>query len=269
MLLIENATKSYGGRKVFSNLSLRVDNDQIITIVGPNGCGKSTLLNAVARLTPLDGGTITASDTPQGKSSIVGYVWQDYRASLLPWRSSVDNVAFPLQLKGFPAVTRRAQARELISLFLPSIDPDAPCYRLSGGQQQLLNLLRCAIVAPVAYLLDEPFSALDQERRWAAALFVEQVWSARPVPTLFVSHDVDEAILLGDTVILMSADGSINRQIPITLPRPRSLEMLKSAAHISCREEILDFLFAESAVVFGDVAARLNGHGSNVARAKQ
>lgn len=259
MLHLSHVMKRFSGtvgeRLVIPDLSLDVTSGSFATLVGPNGCGKSTLLNLIAGLMPMDAGTITI-DGLNKRQPQIGYVRQDYRASLLPWLSVAENIAFPLRIRGIQRNERRAAAVELVSAFLPSVDPRVRCYDLSGGQQQLVNLLRCAIAQPDVYLLDEPFSALDQERRWATALYVEKLWTERRVPTIFVSHDVDEAILLGDVIHLMKRSGQITASICNPLPRPRSIRMLTTDEHLRCRREIIEFLVEQSAVTLNGDAKR-------------
>lgn len=255
MLRVDHISKSYasaaGSRVVLSDLCLEVMDRRFATLVGPNGCGKSTLLNLIAGLMPLDAGSISLElNGDTARKPQVGYVWQDYRTSLLPWLSCVDNVAFPLRVRGIGRVERREQAKRMIAEFLPGIDPNTRCYDLSGGQQQLINLLRSAISRPDIYLLDEPFSALDQERRWATALYVERVWIERRVPTIFVSHDVDEAILLADTIYLMTRFGTIAKEVENRLTRPRSIQMLTAEEHVRCRQEIIEFLVEQTAATY-------------------
>ncbi len=230
-----------GSKNVLDGLCLELLRSLFFSLIGPNGCGKSTLLNIIAGLLSPDAGSCEVSKS-DGNSAKVGYVWQDYRASLLPWLNVFDNVAFPLRLRGMRAKDRRRIVGPIIEEFMPGVNARDFCYSLSGGLQQLVSVLRSTTIEPDVMLLDEPFSALDQQRSWNMALHVERIWAARPVPAIFVSHDVDEAILMADEILLMSREGRIETVLRNTLPRPRSINMLTSGEHLRCRSEVLAFL---------------------------
>lgn len=252
-VFLNRVTKSFpvesGETKVvIRDLSLEILAGRFTTIVGPNGCGKTTLLNLVAGLLAQDSGEI-GIQTAHGGSPQIGYVWQDYRASLLPWFSVQENITFPLRLRGVPRKERRQVAQEALSGFSTDIDLGVPVYRLSGGQQQLVCLLRSTVANPDILLLDEPLSALDQCARWTMAFRIERFWMEHPMPALFVSHDVDEAVMLADQILLMSRDGGKTAgTIHNPLPRPRNAKMLTAPEHIRCRENVIEFLFKEGAI---------------------
>jgi NitT/TauT family transport system ATP-binding protein len=239
-------------RNVLRDVSLELDGKRFTSLIGPNGCGKSTLLGVIAGITPADSGLVKCSNLKNNQPR-VGYVWQDYRASLLPWVSAAENVAFPLRLHGQNKEGRISAAGEMMREFMPGVDPQKPCYQLSGGQQQMLCLLRSAIAHPDVLLFDEPFSALDQNRRWAMTTYVERIWQATRAPALFVSHDVDEAVLLADDILLMNGDGRIEKVIENSLPRPRPQTLLTDSEHIKCRDKVIAFLLdQESASDIGN-----------------
>lgn len=231
--------------QVLNDISFRCSSDSLVTLIGSNGCGKSTLLRVIAGLEQPDSGSVSISC---GNSSRVriGFVWQDYRSALLPWFDVGENIAFPLRLGGTCKKDRRKIAEQLLEEFIPGVSVGDKPYLLSGGQQQLLGILRSVVIEPDILLLDEPFSALDQERRLIMGSYVERVWLKRPVPIIFVSHDVDEAVLLADKIMLMSRHtGKIEKVLSNPLPRPRVQQMLTTSEHLHCRSEILDFLFTE------------------------
>ena len=247
---IRNVNKSfYTGNgeilPVLRDISFKISSDSFTTLIGPNGCGKTTLLRIIAGLDVPDSGDVIVKGS-KNSSIQVGYVWQNYRSSLLPWFDVGENVAFPLRLHGVERQSRRQIAGKLVDEFMPGISLKDRTYQLSGGQQQLVSVLRSLVVEPDVLLLDEPFSALDQERRWVMGSYVEKAWLKISVPIVFVSHDVDEAVLLADSILLMSRrSGKIDKELKNPLPRPRSQNMLTAKEHLTCRSEILDFLFDE------------------------
>lgn len=240
-------------RTVLRGVALELHGHRFTSLIGPNGCGKSTLLGVIAGIIPADSGTVQCSNLKSSQPS-VGYVWQDYRASLLPWLTAAENVAFPLRLHGACSADRTAAAVKMMREFMPGVDPQKPCYQLSGGQQQMLCLLRSAVAHPDLLLFDEPFSALDQNRRWSMTTYVERIWHATKAPVLFVSHDVDEAVLLADDIVLMNANGRIADVIQNPLPRPRHQKLLTDSQHVQCRDAVIAFLLGQESVSDGSAA---------------
>ena len=149
-----------------------------------------------------------------------------------------ENIAYPLRIQGVQSAVRKERANASLERFPLGIRPDQYPYQLSGGQQQLVSLLRSLVVQPDFILLDEPFSALDQQTRWAMAFHMEKVWMKDPVPTVFVSHDVDEAVMLADQVALMGRSGRIEAIVENPLPHPRDVSLLTSQEHVQCRNAL-------------------------------
>ncbi len=244
-LVLDNVHKCFKSngitKNVLNGVSLELKSGQFTTLVGPNGSGKTTLLNICAGHVSPDIG-YREIVTENHNEPNVGFVWQDYRSSLLPWLNVYENISFPLRIKGLKRNQREDIVMNLLEEYLPDVPPSKPCYELSGGQQQMVVLLRSTTIKPDIFLLDEPFSSLDQQRSWNMALFVESIWLESRPPTLFVSHDIDEAILLADRILLVTGDGKIEDSVQNDLSRPRSLEMLKSPEHLECRATLMDFL---------------------------
>jgi NitT/TauT family transport system ATP-binding protein len=225
---------------VLEALDLEVHDGEFVTIFGPNGCGKSTLLHILAGLIPYEHGNVQINGATPG-SGKVGFVFQSFQATLFPWRRNLDNVAFPLELAGTGRRERRRQARRFMSEMGISIPEDGYPYRLSGGQQQLLSILRALIAEPKVLLMDEPFNQLDYQTRMNMHIKTLELWQRTGTTVLFVSHDIDEALLLGDrTVILSKRPARVTEILTITLPRPRDHEMLKSPEFFKLRSRALE-----------------------------
>ena len=246
---LNNVCKQYqqlGNTTPFSleNISFSVE-QEIFVLVGANGSGKTTLLSLIAGFTNLDSGNINIEGA--GKRPIFGYLWQDYRQSNLPWLSVLDNVAFPLVLMGKSKNESRDIAEKLISVFAPEISREKLVYQISGGQQQIVALLRSICAEPDVILADEPFSAFDQKRRWDSIEKFEKIWLSLKKPVVWVSHDIDEALLIADKIGLLSKKTKgLVKIITIDFPRPRvPSELLRSQKFITQRNEIIDFLSAE------------------------
>lgn len=215
-------------------------------LVGPNGCGKSTVLAILASILQPDAGGVLLATGGQQKTRI-GFVWQNYRASLLPWLSAEENVAFPLRLRGTGKRERLDAAAQLFAKADARFDVKQPVYRLSGGQQQLICLLRALVHSPDLLLVDEPTSALDLQAKWRFFEHCERLRQEHPTTTIWVSHDPDEAALVADEILLMSAGGGqIADTIRNPLPRPRTVSMLRTSEHLACRERILTFIVGGS-----------------------
>ncbi|MCW3125801.1 MAG: transporter related [Bacteroidetes bacterium] len=249
---IKNINKSFrstdGERKIiFNDFSFGISDPDFITIIGPNGCGKSTLLNMIAQIEKPDSGSIELNSAGDSRNGI-GYVWQDFRSSLLPWLNVYKNIEFPLKLRNVPNADRKKIVDNLLDEFRISFSPTKEVYKLSGGQQQLVCLLRSIASNPELLLCDEPFSALDQSSRWTMAFYLEQLWLKKKIPVILVSHDIDESILLGNKIILLNKSSQVEDILENPLPRPRSIETLSSPEHIRLRQRVIDFMKVNGAI---------------------
>jgi NitT/TauT family transport system ATP-binding protein len=195
-------------------------------ILGPSGCGKSTMAQIVGGLEPATSGTISIDGNEKtGAASVM--VWQNQ--NLFPWRTVVDNVAFGLEVAGVGRQERHRKAIALIeSVGLKGFERHYP-NQLSGGMRQRVALARALIMDRPILLMDEPFGALDAQTKIVMQEELMRVFEATRKTVIFVTHSIDEAILLGDEVVVMTArPGRIKEVIPVDLPRPRSLEMVNT-----------------------------------------
>ncbi|HMN86933.1 MAG TPA: ABC transporter ATP-binding protein [Bauldia sp.] len=229
-----------GGRTVqaLDDVSLTIRDREFAVIVGPSGCGKSSLLRMVAGLQHPTSGTISLDGkavTAPGKER--GMVFQSY--TLFPWLTVRKNVAFGPSLAGVPEEKRLRDAEEFIRLVGLTGFEDAYPRQLSGGMMQRVALARALANDPAVLLMDEPFGALDSQTRSLMQELLLSVWEVSHKTVLFVTHDVDEAILLGDRVFVMTAQpGRIKAEVPIELERPRHLESSTSAEFIAYKRRI-------------------------------
>jgi NitT/TauT family transport system ATP-binding protein len=224
------------------SVSVAVKPGELVCILGPSGCGKSTLLGAVAGLLPITSGELGVDGHPVvGPSAERGMVFQQH--TLLPWLDTLRNVAFPLKMKGVPRAERDERARSLLDrVGLAGFERHYPA-QLSGGMQQRVELARALINEPRVLLMDEPFGALDAQNRLDLQELLLDVWLGTKTTVLFVTHDVDEAVFLGDRVLVMtSRPGEIRAEIDILLPRPRTPEVLTSQAFLQLRRHCFDLV---------------------------
>ena len=220
-----------GGTLALEDVSLSVQAGEFVAVVGPSGCGKSTLMRLVTGLwRPTAGGVVVAGQEVTGPLSIAGMAFQN--PSLLPWRTVLDNVLLPLEVvKPHRSRLRREraayedEARALLALVGLAGFEDRFPWQLSGGMQQRASLCRALIHRPGLLLLDEPFGALDVFTREELWLVLQEVWRMRRPTVLLVTHDLREAVLLADRVLVMSArPGRIVAERAVPFPRPRTLE---------------------------------------------
>src|SRR5262245_41993742 len=211
-------------------VSLDVAPHEFLTVLGPSGCGKSTLLAIVGGLTPPDTGQVRIAGRPVTGPDPrqVAMVFQD--PGLFPWRTALENVEFGLELQGVPAATRHAQARALLEpVGLRGFEHRYP-RELSGGMRQRVAIARAlALDAPIL-LMDEPFGALDEQTRLLMGEWLLGIWARTRKTVVFVTHSLQEAILLSQRVVVMTArPGRIKASFEVTLPTPRDLDAAPAA----------------------------------------
>ena len=238
-----------GGRlSVLDSLSLTVGGGEIVALIGPNGSGKSTLLRVIAGLLAPDAGQVTLDGAPlTGPDPRIGLVFQEPR--LLPWRSAADNITYPLALAGWTPDRRRERLEALTDLVAldRSVLGNRPS-ELSGGQAQRVALARSLALEPGVLLLDEPFSALDALSRERFDLELLALWQRAAPTILLVTHNIAEAILIADRVVVLSArPGRVVAELPVELPRPRSIADLDAAVVTNTSRAVRQHLGAEAA----------------------
>lgn len=228
LIHVDQVSKRYGDRTVMSGVSFDVGAREIVSIVGPSGCGKTTLLRCVAGLTPPDGGAVSiaghvVTEPPEG----VGVVFQHF--GLFPWKTVFGNVAYGLTVRGVPRRETEPRVRELIGMVgLEGFEHSYP-YQLSGGMQQRAGLARALAIEPRVLLMDEPFASLDAQTRDVLQLEMLRILDQRPTATIFVTHSIDEAVLMGDRIVILTGHPSIVHDvIDVGIPRPRGREAVDS-----------------------------------------
>jgi NitT/TauT family transport system ATP-binding protein len=228
--------------EVLNGINLDIKENEFITIVGPSGCGKTTLLRAIAGLVKLDSGSIVAAgETVSGPSPDRAMVFQSF--ALMPWANVIRNVAFGLELRGVDKDEREQTARELIkTVGLAGFENSLPS-ELSGGMKQRVGLARALAVNPRILLMDEPFGGLDEQTKRLMQEELLRLWEAQKKTVVFVTHSLDEAILLADRCVLMAArPGRITEVLDIPLGRPRTREAERNSVYIDLKEKIWDHL---------------------------
>jgi len=212
---------------VLGDVSFDMKEGELVSLIGESGCGKTTLLRIVQGLIRLDKGSILVDGAPVTKPGRDrGFVFQ--QASLLPWRTAQHNVEFGLELQGVAARERSDRARKLLDLVGLGQAADRYPHQLSGGMQQRIGLARALAIDPAILLMDEPFSALDAQTREVLQDELLRIHGETRKTTLFVTHDLDEAIYLSDRVVVLAArPGRVKRilEIPFVYPRPALPEM--------------------------------------------
>jgi NitT/TauT family transport system ATP-binding protein len=228
----DELTKRFGAGVAVDRASFAIRANNFVSIVGPSGCGKSTLLRMVAGLiAPTSGRIGVRGREVRGPISDVGMVFQT--PVLLPWRTTIQNILFVAEMGGQDPARHRARALDLIKLAgLDGFEESYP-HELSGGMQQRAAICRALLLEPALILMDEPFGALDVMTRERLGFELQKIWSANRNTVLFVTHSITEAVLLSDSVIVMTArPGRIRDIIDIDLPRPRDPDTLRNPRFI-------------------------------------
>ncbi|MEV4760304.1 ABC transporter ATP-binding protein [Micromonospora sp. NPDC049559] len=226
MIEISGLSRTFGGRagqvEALRNIDLTVSDQEFVAIIGRSGCGKSTLLRLVAGLIPPTSGTVSVGGE-QVKKPRRDIAMMFQRPALLPWRSVLDNVLLPVEIFGWKRAQHRARAQELLEIVgLTGFEKRLP-HELSGGMQQRVSLCRALIQNPKVLLMDEPFSALDALTREELAVELQRIHLQLGTTILFVTHSIQEAVLLADRVAVLSArPGRIRKLVEVGIPRPRT-----------------------------------------------
>ncbi|GAA2787498.1 ABC transporter ATP-binding protein [Crossiella cryophila] len=227
MLTVRELHKVYPGEnrtvEAVREVSLEVADGELVCLVGPSGCGKTTLLKCLSGLLPPTGGSIAVNGKPvTGPPVELAMVFQEYGRSLFPWLTVWENVQLPLRQKKMAKTERERLGRLALSAVDLAGDHDAYPWQLSGGMQQRVAIARAVAYQPRVLLMDEPFAAVDAQTRADLEDLIRRVWRDLGVTILFVTHDIDEAVYLGERVIVLSsAPTVVQQEIPIDLPAER------------------------------------------------
>ncbi len=246
---IRGLSKTFAGQVLYSNFNLDFPHGKITSIFGPNGCGKSTLINMISGLTPMDAGEVLF-DGKTLAQTVIGYVFQNYRDALFPWKKAIDNIKYPLQLANKSSGEIESRTQELIESFDVRFDLNRYPYELSGGQQQLISIMRALAPNPEVLFLDEPFSALDYEMTLFMRDKLQAIFEATKTTMLLVSHDLDEAVYLSDHILMLTRRPTqIAREIEFTAPRPRTPTTLTSELFNQVKGQCLEIFQKEIKVI--------------------
>ena len=249
ILSLTGVTKTFGATRALDGFTATIEKGEFVTVVGPSGCGKSTLFNIVAGLEEPDpgcamrfeGNSVIAAD-------LLGRVsFMPQRDLLLPWRTVIDNAILALEVEGAPRKEARALAEKMLPEFgLAGFGQQYP-HQLSGGMRQRVALMRTFLFKRDLMLLDEPFGALDALTRTMMQRWLLDVWQKHQRTILFITHDVDEALFLGDRVLVMSArPGKVKLEQKVDLPRPRPAELVISPEFIRLKRTLLEAIEEEA-----------------------
>jgi len=239
-ITIRGLSKRFGDVVIYDNFDLDIPRGRFISVFGPNGCGKSTLINLIAGLTPIDAGSILFGGKTL-KQTKIGYVFQNYREALFPWLRSIENIEYPLKLMKMPKGERDAKVERLVQHLGVKIDLARYPYELSGGQMQLVSIMRALIVEPEVLFLDEPFSALDYEMTLFMREQLQRIFLETGTTMVLVSHDLEEAVYLADRVLLLSRrPARIADYAVADIARPRSDATLSDPAFVHLKGHCLE-----------------------------
>jgi ABC-type nitrate/sulfonate/bicarbonate transport system ATPase subunit len=251
MIRVKNLTKEFGsmdngggGVLALSDIDFEVRDNEFVTVIGPSGCGKTTLLRIIAGLIPYQHGEVSIDSHPViGPGPERAVVFQNF--ALLPWTDVLGNVTFGLDVRGVTKSDSQAKARELIKLVgLEEFEKRLP-KELSGGMQQRVGLARALAVNPRILLMDEPFGALDEQTRRLLQEQLLRLWERERKTVVFITHSMEEAVMLGDRVMLMTPrPGKVKEMIDIPLKRPRPPDIEKSSAFVEIKEYLWENLRA-------------------------
>ena len=245
-IAMSGAGKRYGTLQVFRDVELTVGEREVLAIIGPSGCGKTTLLRCIDGLIPLSAGEIKVEgERVTAPREGVAMVFQNF--GLFPWKTVFQNVAYGLKLAG----ASRAQIAEQVPKFIELVGltgfENYYPYQISGGMQQRCGLARALSVEPRVLLMDEPFGAVDAQTREILQFELLRIWEMRPTTMVFVTHSIDEAVLMGDRVVVLKGrPSSVYEIVKVDLPRPRDRATLLQPRFAELREHVWSTLMADA-----------------------
>ena len=243
---VQGLAKRYGPLEVFRGIDFAIGAHEIVALVGPSGCGKTTLLRCIDGLVPVDEGEIWV-DRERVVRPIPGVAMVFQHFGLFPWKTVYDNVAYGLRMAG----VAKAEIEQRVPAFINMVGltgfEQAYPYQMSGGMQQRCGLARALAIEPSVLLMDEPFAAVDAQTREILQFELLRIWEQRPTAMLFVTHSIEEAVLLGDRVaVLKGRPSRIEETVTVDLPRPRSRATLREPRFAELRERVWGTLMSEA-----------------------
>ena len=245
-IVVEGAGKWFGPLQVFRDINISFGEREIVTVVGPSGCGKTTLLRCIDGLLPYDEGSIVidGSRVTEPREG-VAMVFQHF--GLFPWKTVFSNVAYGLKLAG----ASKAEIAERVPQYITTVGlagfEDSFPYQLSGGMQQRCGLARALAIEPRVLLMDEPFAAVDAQTREILQFELLRIWESRPTTMVFITHSIEEAVLMGDrVVVLRGRPSSVFEIIDVDLPAPRDRSTLSHPRFTEVREHVWSTLQDEA-----------------------
>ena len=244
---VKGLGKRYGTLEVFRNIDFDVGEREIVAIVGPSGCGKTTLLRCIDGLLAVRCRRGAGSATQNVTEPIAGVAMVFQHFGLFPWKTVYENVAYGLRMAGAAKAEIERKVPEFIRLVgLAGFETAFP-YQISGGMQQRCGLARALAIEPSVLLMDEPFAAVDAQTREILQFELLRIWEERPTAMIFVTHSIEEAVLLGHRVIVLKGrPSSIHETITIDLPHPRTRATLREPRFAELRERVWGTLMREA-----------------------
>ncbi len=251
MLEFDQVAIHLGGREVLSPTSFSLQRGEFVCVIGPSGCGKTTLLRAAAGLVKPASGQVSRQGRPiLGPSREVAFVFQDYGNALLPWRSVAANVSLALEAARVPPTQRAARIERVLAVVGLTAHAQRYPAQLSGGMQQRVQIARCLAQEPALMMMDEPFGALDAMTREALQDELARLVREQGLTVLFVTHDLEEALYLGDRVLALRTlsaqqpgQSSLAAMVQVPIPHPRSqLDTKERPDFLRLRRELYQFL---------------------------
>jgi NitT/TauT family transport system ATP-binding protein len=246
---VENIGKVWEGRgnervEALRGISFIITSNEFLCIIGPSGCGKSTLLNIIGGLEKPTEGRVDFSDIKDPTKPLTKMVFQEF--ALFPWKNVVENITLGLKFRGVARPDREKIAQYLIGVMrLRGFENKYP-HELSGGMKQRVAIARALATDPEVILMDEPFGSLDAQTRIVLQDELLRIWEQKRMTVCFVTHNIEEAILLGDRISIMTARPStLKATIQVELPRPRTAELRMSAAFTNLYKEVWELLKEE------------------------